>query len=296
MAEKNADRLAGRSRRRVDFAIVVALGLLLASVYLPVVLWLGQLMVKMEQLHNGALIVLIALFIGLQRAVRQGSSEREPSNLGFLLVAGGVVVLLLLKALPVFTLPLVLLSFCLSFAGMTTLILGPQGALALTPAIVGIHLLGLFAGLAPSIDWPLRAVAAKWSAGLLSVFGADARVALEVGRAPRLLLVVDGRLFVVASECNGFGLLFSCLLVAAILPFYHRLAWWERALILTLAVPLALVFNSLRIVGISLAAGSVPLSYTLIHESIGVIACVAALGLLWWVAQWRGMRKRPAPD
>ncbi|MFO7903509.1 MAG: exosortase/archaeosortase family protein [Pirellulaceae bacterium] len=286
MGENQSGSMAGRSRRRIDFAIVGALGLLLALVYLPVVLWLGHVTFQMEQLHNGGLIVLITLFIGLQRAVRQQDREREPSNVGFVLILAGLGVLLLLKIAPVFTLFLVLLSFCLSFAGMTALILGPRGALSLAPAIAGIHLMGLFAGIAPSIDWPLRALAAKWSANLLAAVGADVRVAMNIGQAPRLLLAVDGRLFVVASECNGFGLLFSCLLVAALLIFYHRLSWVEGLVILALAAPTALLFNSLRIVGISMAAGAVPLPYAVIHETIGILSYLAALGLLWGIARW----------
>lgn len=286
MGKKESSPANGCSRQRIDLAIVGALGLLLALVYLPVVLWLGQVTLRIEQLQNGGLIVLITLFIGLQRAVRHRDREREPSNLGVFLILAGLGVLLLLKLVPVVTLPLVLLSFCLSFAGVTALILGPRGALSLAPAIAGIHLLGLFAAMAPSIDWPLRALAARWSAKLLAAVGADVRVAMNIGQAPQLLLSVDGRLFVVAAECNGFGLLFSCLLVAALLIFYHRLSWLEGLVILALAAPLALLFNSLRIVGISLLADPVPLPYVLIHETMGVLSYLAALGLLWGIARW----------
>lgn len=285
MGDDNRCQSASRSDELIDFVIVSVLGLVLALVYLPVVTWLGRLTVELEQLHNAGLIVLIALLIGLRQAVRERPLRLAASSLGIVLILIGLGILALLKIWPVFPLPMVLVSFCLSFAGMTGLILGTRGIGALLPAIVGILLLGVFAGLAPTLDWPLRALAARSSAALLNTLGFDVTVALQVGQPPHLLLAVDQRVFVVASECNGFGLLLSCLLVAAILVFYHRLSWPRRVFILILAVPTAILFNSLRIVGICAAAGRVPLPYMVIHEGIGAVSYLLALGLLWWLTR-----------
>jgi len=249
------------------------------------VTWLGRLALEMEQLHNGGLIVLIALLIGLRQAVRERPLRLEPNTLGAVLIVIGLGILTLVKIWPAFPLLMVLMSFCFSFAGMTGLVLGSRGVRSLLPAIVGILVLGLFAGIAPSVDWPLRALSARLSAGVLNALDFDVTVALRVGQPPQLLLAVDQRVFVVASECNGFGLLLSCLLVAAILVFYHRLTSLRRILILATAVPVAIVFNSLRIVGICAAVGTVPLPYFVIHEGIGAMSYVLAFGLLWWLVR-----------
>lgn len=276
-----------RSGRVVNLLIVVALGVLLASIYAPLLLWLGRTTISLEQLHNGGLIVLFALLISLRRAMAARAFRPEGNNLGIVLVAAGLGSLYLIRILPGFALPIALLSFCLAFAGLSAFLFGTAGVRALLPAVAGILLLGILAGVAPWLDWPLRAVGAKYSASVLNYLGADVAIGLKQGSPPELLLAVKGRLFVVAAECNGFGLISSSLLVAVILGFHYRLAWTTKIALFVLAFPLAILFNALRIVGICLAATHVPLPYMLIHEGIGLFFYAAALLLLWWVANWR---------
>jgi exosortase/archaeosortase family protein len=97
----------------------------------------------------------------------------------------------------------------------------------------------------------------------------------------------------VAAECNGFGLLTSSVLVAAVLGFLYRLDGLGKAGLLLLAVPMAILFNTLRIVGICLAATHVALPYDLVHEGIGAVFYAAALGLLWLLA---ASRAGPEPE
>jgi exosortase len=274
-----------RADRVINIMIVLAAAGILASIYGPLLLWLGRTTLTFEQLHNGGLIVLFALVISLRRAVREQRSSPEASNLGMALVAIGIGSLYLVKWVPAFSLPLALLSFCLSFAGVSSFLFGASGVRALLPAMAGIVLLGVLAGVAPSMDWPLRAVSAKYSASILDALGAKVNVALHPGRPPELLLIVRNRPFIVAAECNGFGLLTSSILVAAILGFHYRLSWIVKLTLFLLAVPLAVLFNTLRIVGICLAATHTRLPYTLIHEGIGLFFYVAALGLLWATAR-----------
>ena len=112
----------------------------------------------------------------------------------------------------------------------------------------------------------------------------DVKLALQVGRPPQLLLAVQGKMFVVAAECNGFGLLTSSLLAAAILGFHYRLRWPDKLVLLSLTVPGAILSNTLRIVGICLAATYLPLPYTLVHEGVGVVFYAVTLWALWWLA------------
>lgn len=287
MEDGNEKRPLVRSGGVVNLLIVAALGALLASVYAPLLLWLGRATISLEQLHNGGLIVLFALLISLRRAMAARAFRPEGNNLGIALVAAGLGSLYLIRLLPAFALPIALLSFCLAFAGLSAFLFGTAGVRALLPAVAGILVLGILAGAAPWLDWPLRAVGAKYSAAVLKYLGVDVAVGLQQGSPPELLLAVKGRLFVVAAECNGFGLISSSLLVAAILGFHYRLAWTAKLALLILALPLAILFNALRIVGICLAATHLPLPYMLIHEGIGLFFYAAALLLLWWVANRR---------
>lgn len=289
--EPNGGSPPARGSRVVDWLIVLAIGVILASVYAPLLIWLGHTTFTLAQLHNGGLIVLFALVVSLRRAVRSGQLAPEANFLGIALVAVGLGSLYLLRWAPGLALPLALLSFCLAFAGVSAFLFGRSGPRLLLPAMAGILILGLLAGLAPSLDWPLRAMAAKYSAAFLRHLGVHVVVALQAGRPPQLVLAVGNRLFVVAAECNGFGLLASSLLVAAILALYYRLSWLDKALLLLLAVPLAIAFNAFRIVGICLAATHVPLPYAVIHEGVGVIFYASALAILWWLAV-----RRSAPE
>jgi len=204
----------------------------------------------------------------------------------------GVGCLYLVRMVPAYALPVALLSFCLSFAGVASFLFGTAGVRALLPAIVGILLLGILAGLAPSLDWPLRGWGARLGHYFMQHLGIDVNVAIDLGQPPhgpaqatKLLLAVRGRIFEVAAECNGFGLLTSSLLLAVILGFHYRLTGLDRLLLLVTAVPVAIVFNALRIVGICVATSRTTLPYDLIHETVGVIFYVAAMALLWWLAR-----------
>jgi len=277
----------------INLAIVIAMGLLLASIYAPLLLWLGQTTLQAEQLHNGGLIVVFALVIGLRRLVRSQAVVAEFSRLGLLLIVAGLVCLYavnLAERWPALALLLAMVSFCLSFAGVTAFLFGPRGVKALLPAIVGVLILGLLAGLAPGLDWPLRGMAAKYSAAVLNQLGVNVGVVLQPGQPPRLLLGVKGQIFHVAAECNGFGLLTSSLLAAAVLGFYYELSWRERIGLLLLAAPLAVAFNALRIVSITLAATHLPLPYMLVHEGFGLVMYASALLILWWLARKRASR------
>jgi len=269
----------------INLLIVLALGVVLASIYAPLLYWLSRAALSVEQLHNGGLIVLFALILSLRRAIRTWRVAPQATPLGLVLIGAGIACLALVQGLPGLAIPLALLSFCLSFAGVSAFLFGAAGVRAMLPAMAGILLLGILAAIVPTLDWPLRSIAAKGSASLLGKLGMDVKVALHAGRPPQLLLAVAGKPFLVAAECNGFGLLTSSLLAAAILGFHYRLRWLDKLLLLLLAVPWAILSNTLRIVGICLAATHLPLPYVFVHEGIGVVSYAVALWALWRLAR-----------
>jgi exosortase/archaeosortase family protein len=110
------------------------------------------------------------------------------------------------------------------------------------------------------------------------------QLGLVPGKPAELILQVSGQTFVVATECNGFGLLTSALLLATILAFQERLPWLSKLGLLTLAGVIAIVANFLRIVVISLLAPRLPVPYQLLHEVVGLVLYLAGLALVWRVA------------
>jgi exosortase/archaeosortase family protein len=151
-----------------------------------------------------------------------------------------------------------------------------------------IPLLSVFAVLVlcvllfPVLDWPLRQMAGVESARVLKSLGFAPQLTILVGHdAVRLLLMTNGQSFVVATECNGFGLITSSLLLGLIRLLYQRAAWIWYALLLPLCIAIAFAFNFLRITAIVLLAPHFPGHYMAVHETAGLVALYSGLGVVW---------------
>ena len=263
---------------------VLAVGALIGLLYLPLLHWLGSVTLHTSQLTNGALLVILALAICIRSAVTRLTLTPAINDWGVGVLAGAVVCLWLANRLVVWALPLVLLSACLSFAGITSFLFGKAGTRQFLPALGAFFVFGLLVGLVPKLDWPLRAMAAQFAGRLLATLGMAVQVAVVPGRPPELALAVGQQVFVVATECNGFGLLTSALLVATILMFQYRLPWLDKLGLLALTIPIAIGSNFLRIVSICLVAPRTALPYGLVHEVLGVLFYYFGLGLIWLIA------------
>ncbi len=276
--------------RSTSMLMVLAIGVLIGLLYLPLLYWLGSMTIHTQQLLNGALLVLIALAICVRDAVHDLRPAPQINNQGIGLVALALGCLWLGARWRPWLLPLVVLSACLSFAGVVSFLFGKIGARQFLPALGAFFVFGMLAGLVPTLDWPLRAMAARYAGALLAAMGSPVKIALEQGQPPQLLLYVKDHIFVVATECNGFGLLTSALIVATILAFQNRMPWVEKLSLWAVSVPIAIGFNFLRIVSICLVAPRTTLPYGFVHETLGLVFYFLGLGLIWKVAG----RCRPA--
>ena len=277
--------VVGRGATRWSGVVpVLAVGVLVSLLYLPLLHWLGSVTLHTGQLTNGALLVFLALAICIRSAVTRLTLAPSISEWGVGMLAVAVFCLWLASRLVVWALPLVLFSACLSFAGITTFLFGKAGTRHFLPALGAFFVFGLLVGLVPKLDWPLRSIAAQSAGRLLTNLGLAVQIAIVPGRPPELALAVGKQVFVVATECNGFGLLTSALLVATILMFQYRLPWLDKLGLLALAIPMAIGCNFLRIVSICLVAPRTSLPYGLVHEVLGVLFYYLGLGLIWFVA------------
>lgn len=133
------------------------------------------------------------------------------------------------------------------------------------------------------LDWPLRTLAGQWSGWLLSTIGQTVAMGLtqDSEGIPMLILLVNEHPFHVASECNGFGVILTSLLISILLAFYRRLSLPGFARNIATGVLLGFLFNTLRIVIIVLLAPYTMEHYMLMHEIVG--------GLTYWgclIATW----------
>ena len=267
--------------RPTSVVMVLAISVLIGLLYVPLLYWLGSVTLHTQQLFNGALLVLIALAICVRDAVSELRPAPQISNQGIGLVALAMGCLWLGARWRPWLLPLFVLSACLAFAGVVSFLFGRIGARQFLPALAAFFVFGILAGMVPTLDWPLRAMAARYAGTLLAAMGSSVKIGLEQGQPPQLILDVKGQAFVVATECNGFGLLTSALIVATILAFQNRLPWVEKLSLLAVSVPIAIGFNFLRIVSICLVAPRTTLPYGFVHETLGLVFYFMGLGLIW---------------
>jgi exosortase/archaeosortase family protein len=133
------------------------------------------------------------------------------------------------------------------------------------------------------LDWPLRGLAGQFSAETLALLGKPVQlglIGLQEG-PPKLILLVDKHPFHVASECNGFGVILTSLMLSLLLAIYrHR---GPIGIFINLSIGLALGFflNVLRIVIIVLLAPYLMDHYMLMHEVVGTITYWGSLLLIW---------------
>jgi len=179
--------------------------------------------------------------------------------------------------------PLLMLCGLGFFAGAVFLfVLGDdvfRPALGFALAFTGFTALSI---LFPLADWPLRLLAGKIAGWFLGLLGNPTQLGFT-GEPLRLVLVSGGRPFEVAPECNGFGIISGCLLLALLLVFSRRLRVVDKLMILALAPLLGLISNALRIFLIVLLAPAAGEHYAFMHETVGIALFFGTLAFLWWL-------------
>jgi exosortase/archaeosortase family protein len=264
---------------------VLGLCLLLVLSFWPLALWMGRSTMAQEQLNTGGIMVLISIWVCLRGAWPRLRVRPQLNNLGLALLPVCFVCLWVARRVPALTLPLVVFGFCAALAAMISFFFGESGVRIFLPALSGVFVLGLLVGLSPVLDWPLRNTAAEYAGNLLAHMGLAVQVR-EVGGMPsELLLTVGDKAYIVATECNGFGLLSSSLVLSAILSFSLQLPWFRKIGLLFFAAPTAIMFNMFRIISICLAVPRVNLPYAVLHEGLGLAFYAGGLGLVWWMAE-----------
>ncbi|MGB1128227.1 MAG: archaeosortase/exosortase family protein [Opitutales bacterium] len=179
-------------------------------------------------------------------------------------------------------------AYCCGLAAFVRFIFGP-GVEQLTRAAAGTlcTFLSLSILMQP-LDWPLRAFAGKCSASALAFIGKQVELGLfaHEGVPPKLILLVNQQHpFHVASECNGFGVILTSLLIALLLSLHRGTGIMSTALRLLAGLAIGFAFNVLRIVIIVLMAPSFPEHYMLMHEIVGGITYWGCLILVWIALQ-----------
>jgi exosortase/archaeosortase family protein len=276
---------------RQDFLLAAALLLLTAVIFWPAVRWLTSQAFAHEQLKQSFFIVLLAggWIAWEKRGSLRFALQFSNGAIGWLfasyVLAAGAAWL---------QHPLLFLAGLVAAAGgIVNCVFGGRAFQRTLPMLAVFALLILFVLLFPILDWPLRQMAGLESARFLKVLGLAPQLVVSAGPPAKLSLITSNHAFIVATECNGFGLISSSLLLGTILLLYRRATWWRYPLLLPLCIVVAFVFNFLRISAIVLLAPSLPRHYDILHEIAGLIALYSGLGLVWLVTGYQSSQAAP---
>ncbi|MGF1677714.1 MAG: archaeosortase/exosortase family protein [Candidatus Methylacidiphilales bacterium] len=249
--------------------------------FAPATLWLLEQTLDYEQLKSAFIVLgLAGIHLMLENRARLRLHLRFGSRAARLLWLSFLVMTLNFWWQSAY---LVLFAYCLGLAGWIMFVFGDRlarGLAALMTAFMGFVVLALTV---PLFDRPLRVGAGWGAAWLLDLMGYETRLGWLNEADPKLILLMNERAFEVAAECNGFGLISSCLLLVLLLVTVVRIPWWLKLARLAGAVGIGLLFNLIRIVVISLLAGWSGKHYLVMHEVVGILFFWGALVSVWWL-------------
>jgi exosortase/archaeosortase family protein len=273
--------------RYPDLPVALVLLAATAVVFWPASWWIAQQTVAHEQLRQSFFLLVFAAVI-LWMDHRHSLQPRiEVSRRSLVLMAGAFLLMGAGVLFPVPYFPLAALA--LALAASMHLLFGDRGLKLTLPWIAGFAAFLIFVFLFHRFDWPLRHMAGSHAAYLLTLLGHDVHLGAVTQPNAMLLLAVDDRLFHVAAECNGFGLISTSAVLAVLLVASRPLPIFWKVLAVVLAFAVGFIFNLLRILGIVTLAPYLPNHYDLMHEVIGLAALFAGLAFLWWLI--RGEKK-----
>lgn len=274
--------------RQIDFWLHCVLFGLLGLALWPLTIWFAQTAHEQSRILHALIVLAMASLmlvrfggVTITRPLELNASARRA-----LFAAYGILLLTYLAPFVThssLTGLLVIPAYCCALTAAVRFTFG-EGTRQLTRTVAGTlcAFLLLSSFMAP-LDWPLRSMAGKWSAYVLELIGQSTALGIfgQAGEPPMLVLMVNEQPFHVASECNGFGVIITSLLLALLLAIHRRLNIFDLGLNLLAGVIIGFMFNIVRIVIIVLLAPSMMEHYHLMHEIIGGITYWACLILVW---------------
>lgn len=270
--------------RRHELLLASALFFLTAIIFWPAVRWLASETFAREQLKQSFFVVLFAgLWIAWEkRHTLRINLQFSNLTLAWLFTSYGLAAGALYLRVPL----LFLGGMVAALGGMVNYVFGGQAFRRTLPLLVVFGLLIVCVLVFPVLDWPLRQMAGVEAARFLKFLGLASHLAVAPRPEVKLLLLTGKQTFLVATECNGFGLITSSFLLGMIRLLYRRVALRWFPILLPLCAAVAFVFNFLRISVIVLLAPHFPDHYSLLHETAGLVALYSGLGLVWLLTGW----------
>ncbi len=272
---------------RRDWPTILVVVCVTVAAYGPMVYSIVELSTRTTQAVNAFMLLGFAALEALVSVRRSHPFQLAITRHGILLFSASCLALAVASISGLW--PLAILGFCLNLEALLSFAFGRDGARVFHPALAGLGCAAALVAFVPRADAMLRLLAARGSAVALNLAGFQTQVAVQQEPFGITLVVERGlSLFNVATECSGFGIILSSVVLAVIVSM-RRAYPWLLCLGLGVAAGVAgLVFNTVRIVAISLASMNTMVDYGLIHEGLGTLVYLAALVAVWGGVGWAG--------
>jgi exosortase len=254
-----------------------AVAMLLASIwaYWPTIAEMVSQWVKQPDYSHGFLVIPLAAFFLWSRRSKLRSMRLQPSWLGagLLLVAAamrGVASFYFLGPLDGWTIPIWV-------AGIVWLVFGWECLRWSMPAIVFLwFMIPIPYSAETMLSVPLQRIATKLSTESLVMLGMPA---LSEGNT---IWIGDNQLGI-EEACSGLRILVGIYALAFAFVLFSRWAWWQKALVLVAALPIAIVANVIRIVvtGLLYQFSTSNAARHFMHDTSGLLMIPLAAAMFW---------------
>jgi len=255
-----------------------------AAAFWPVTQWLVHEVTASQQIRQSFVLLGAAAALVAWQHAHEWRLRLDVGNRALLLLGGayGCMAVAWWLNVSLFVLP----AFAFGLAGCLHVAAGEEAWRFLKPLITGFVACLIVILLFPLLDWPLRQMAGVNAARILHGIGFTPQLHVIVDPAPKLILATGKNFFEVATECNGFGLITSGMVLALLAGGIAGRRAPSLAWLVPTAALVGFALNLLRILAICLLAPSFPNHYYALHETAGVIMLWTGLGLIGWLA-WR---------
>lgn len=265
------------------FLLALSLGLVaaLAWAYWPTLAALMAVWIREPDYTHGWLVIPFALFLLWDRRATM-PPRRSGLHVGGLALLAGVVALRIFSRWAYFdfvdgwTLPLSVMGLAWAIAGRNWLVWALPGLLFL------FFMIPLPFRIENELSRPLQWIATNLSTATLQVLG---QPAIPEGTT----ILLGEQELEVERACSGLRIFMGVIAIAYVYSVLVKRAWWEKAMLMLAAIPIALAANAFRIVvtGLSYQWISSEAGQRFSHDFAGFVMIGVAALLFYLVLHYQ---------
>jgi exosortase len=261
--------------KMLDISALVIILFILITIYHDIFIWLyGRYVSSDSYYSHGFIIPIISGFLIWQKRAELKNMPVTSTTWGLIIIL--IAVLMHISGVIIYVYSLSGLSLFFMILGLSLYIFGKERTrTVIFPLVFLIFMFPIPQAMIEAISFPMKMLVAKMGVDILSFCG------MSVFREGFNISIPSGSLLV-GNPCSGLRSLISFLALGSILSYIIDLKLYKKITLVFLTIPIALLFNILRVLililisyfyGVSAASPE-----TLLHSFSGVFTF--ALGFL----------------